>query len=384
MGAFVMRMKKMKWKYYINYVGVGATLILFAVLQMTGSLKSSTQIVLENIAISMILAVSLSLVVGFLGELSLGHAGFMCVGAYLGGKVSVLLAKGLGNGVPTLLISLLVGGICAAFFGFLIGLPALRLKGDYLAIVTLAFGEIVKVFFQQAPEDWFGGNLGLATPRYDKNSFFIICFVVVLVALFAIQNLMRSKHGRAITAIRDNEIAAKATGVNVTKYKLVAFIVSAFFAGIAGVLFSYTQSTVQAPKFGYNYSIEILVMVVLGGMGNLTGSLISATLITYLNYKLRTVLTGDAAVLKDLIYALILIAIVIYNNAPALKNFREKYSIRRLFGRLRRHDPSVIKDDAAEWSEIPTKIKMDEILSVDLKPGDEFTPDKPDRSKEDK
>ena len=125
-------------------------------------------------------------------------------------------------------------------------------------------------------------------------------------------------------------------------------------------------------------------MVVLGGMGNLTGSLISATLITYLNYKLRTVLTGDAAVLKDLIYALILIAIVIYNNAPALKNFREKYSIRRLFGRLRRHDPSVIKDDAAEWSEIPTKIKMDEILSVDLKPGDEFTPDKPDRSKEDK
>ncbi len=380
MSALFGRIRKMKWKYYVNYIIVAAALLLFGGLQLAGSLRSSVQLVLENIAISVILAVSLSLVVGFLGELSLGHAGFMCVGAYLGGKISVVLTEAWGNGLLALLLSLLAGGALAAFFGFLIGLPALRLKGDYLAIVTLAFGEIVKVVFQQAPEGLFGGTMGLKTPRYNKNVLFIICFVIVLITLFVIQNLMRSKHGRAITAIRDNEIAARATGVNVTKYKLVAFIVSAFFAGIAGVLFSYTQSTVQAPKFGYSYSIEILVMVVLGGMGNITGSIISATLITYLNYKLRTVLTGDTAVFKDLIYALILIVIVIYNNAPALKQFREKYSIKRLVGKLRRHDPSVIKDDAAEWSEIPTKIKMDEILSVDLKPGDEFTPDKPDRT----
>lgn len=376
MSNFKDRIKKLKWKHYVNYIAVAIVTVVFTILALNGSLKSSSMMLLEKIGISIILAVSLSLVVGFLGELSLGHAGFMCVGAYIGGKISVILANALGNGLPTLLISVFVGGVVAALFGFLIGLPALRLKGDYLAIVTLAFGEIVKVVFQQSKT--FGGNLGLETPRYDKNSLFIIIFVFVIVTLAIIQNLMRSKHGRAITSIRDNEIAARATGVNVTKYKLVAFMVSAFFAGIAGVLFSYTQARVQAPKFGYDYSIEILVMVVLGGMGSINGSIISATLITILNEKLRTVLTGDRAVLKDLIYALILIVIVIYNNAPSLKGFREKYSIKRLLGRLRRHDPSVVKDDAADWDRIPTKIKMDEILSVDMMPGDEFTPDKPD------
>ena len=376
MSNFKEKFKKLKWKHYVNYIAVAIVTVVFAILALNGSLKSSSMMLLEKIGVSIILAISLSLVVGFLGELSLGHAGFMCVGAYIGGKVSVILANALGNGLPALLISVLVGGTVAALFGFLIGLPALRLKGDYLSIVTIALGEIVKVVFQQSKT--FGGNLGLETPRYDKNSLFIIIFVFVLVTLAIIQNLMRSKHGRAITSIRDNEIAARATGVNVTKYKLVAFMVSAFFAGIAGVLFSYTQARVQAPKFGYNYSIEILVMVVLGGMGSINGSIISATLITILNEKLRTVLTGDRAVLKDLIYALILIVIVIYNNAPALKGFREKYSIKRLLGRLRRHDPSVVKDDAADWDRIPTKIKMDEVLSVDMTPGDEFTPDKPD------
>ena len=323
---------------------------------------------LEKASISVIAAVSLSLVVGFLGELSLGHAGFMCIGAYLGGKVSAVLEPVLGrsNMLLNFIIALIVGGVCAAVFGAIIGLPALRLKGDYLAIVTLAFGEIVKVIFQQSKT--FGANLGLPTPRYNKDYFFIICFVMILATLAVSQNLIRSKHGRAITSIRDNEIAAKATGINVTRYKLMVFTISAFFAGVAGVLFSFSNNTVQSVKFGYNYSIEILVMVVLGGMGSINGSIIAAALITYLNIKLQTVLTGDQAVLKDFFYALILILVVIYNNAPALQGFREKYNFKALVAKFKkpRHDPSVIKDDESKWDRVPSKIKMDALLSVDL------------------
>lgn len=361
-------------KHYGNYIVVAVLTVVFAILVYTGVLKTSSTIILEKISINIVLAVSLCLVVGFLGELSLGHAGFMCVGAYLGGKISVLVVGAMGNGIPALIISLAVGGITAAICGFIIGLPALRLKGDYLAIVTLAFGEIVKVLFQQS--ETFGGNLGLPTPRYPGKTFFIIGFILVLATLFVIQNLMRSKHGRAITAIRDNEIAARATGVHVTKYKLVAFMVSAFFAGVAGVMYSYTNSTVQSAKFGYNYSIEILVMVVLGGMGSINGSIIAATLITILNEKLRTVLTGDMAVLKDMLYALILIVLVVYRNAPALRGFREKYNFKALLEKLFKphHDPARVRDDSADWDRIPTKIKMDELLSVDLKVDDEYAP----------
>ncbi len=374
------KLKAAKWKHYINYVVIGAIGLVYTILALSGGLKSSTTMLLEKVSISVIAAVSLSLVVGFLGELSLGHAGFMCIGAYLGGKVSALLEPVLGrsNMLLNFIIALIVGGVCAAVFGAIIGLPALRLKGDYLAIVTLAFGEIVKVIFQQSKT--FGANLGLPTPRYNKDYFFIICFVMILATLAVSQNLIRSKHGRAITSIRDNEIAAKATGINVTRYKLTVFTISAFFAGIAGVLFSFSNNTVQSVKFGYNYSIEILVMVVLGGMGSINGSIIAAALITYLNIKLQTVLTGDQAVLKDFFYALILILVVIYNNAPALQGFREKYNFKALVAKFKkpRHDPSVIKDDESKWDRVPSKIKMDALLSVDLT----NKTDKPD--KEDK
>ena len=366
--TMLQKLKAAKWKYYINYVVIGAIALVYTILALTGGLKSSTTMLLEKASISVIAAVSLSLVVGFLGELSLGHAGFMCIGAYLGGKVSAVLELVLGrsNMLLNFIIALIVGGVCAAVFGAIIGLPALRLKGDYLAIVTLAFGEIVKVIFQQSKT--FGANLGLPTPRYNKDYFFIICFVMILATLAVSQNLIRSKHGRAITSIRDNEIAAKATGINVTRYKLMVFTISAFFAGVAGVLFSFSNNTVQSVKFGYNYSIEILVMVVLGGMGSINGSIIAAALITYLNIKLQTVLTGDQAVLKDFFYALILILVVIYNNAPALQGFREKYNFKALVAKFKkpRHDPSVIKDDESKWDRVPSKIKMDALLSVDL------------------
>ena len=369
------KLTNIKWNHYLNYIVVAAVTLLFAVLSLTGFLESSDKYLLEKIAIAITLAVSLSMVVGFLGELSLGHAGFMCIGAYLGGKTAVILEPVLGEW-PALIVSLVVGGLVAAGFGMIIGLPALRLRGDYLAIVTLAFGEIVRSVFMNSSKESFGGSLGLDTPRFDKDILFVIAFVMVLACLSVTQNLIRSKHGRAITAIRDNEIAARATGIDVTKYKLLVFTVSSFFAGIAGVLYSYSNFTVQSTKFSYNYSIEILVMVVLGGMGNINGSIIAAALITFLDVELQTILTGNLAVLQDLIYALILIVLVIYNNAPALKSFRDKYNIKTFINRFKPHNPSKHRDDEAKWDRVPTKIKMDEVLSVDLQVSSPYTPDK--------
>lgn len=305
---------------YINYAVVVAVLIITSILGYGGYLDRSTMNLLTMISYSIILAVSLNLVVGFLGELSLGHAGFMCVGAYLGCFLAKYLNAVISSKLVVLIISMIVGGLIAAVFGFLIGLPALRLKGDYLAIVTLAFGEIVRNIFKNLK--LFGGAKGLSTDKYGIE-LYIPAFVVVLLMLFVLQNLIRSKHGRAITAIRDNEIAARAMGINVTFYKLLVFVISAFFAGIAGVIYGHYNTPVMYTFFSYNYSIEILVMVVLGGMGSVNGSIIAATLITCINYFLQTKLSGDLAAIKNLVYALILIVMIIFNNAPALKGVRE-------------------------------------------------------------
>ena len=372
--------KNIKWSHYINYVIIALATVVLGTLSLTDSLKASYQIILENISIAITLAVSLSMVVGFLGELSLGHAGFMCVGAYLGGKTVFVLAPVIGE-IPALLVGFVVGGVLAAVCGIVIGLPALRLRGDYLAIVTLAFGEIVWSIFMNTSEETFGGALGMPTVRIDRDYLFIIALIIVLICLAVTQNLIRSKHGRAITAIRDNEIAARATGINVTKYKLAVFAISAFFAGVAGVLMASSNYTVQSQKFNYNYSIEILVMVVLGGMGNINGSIIAAALITFLDIKLQTVLTGELAVLQDLVYAAILIVIVIYNNAPGLKAFREKYNFKNLLAKFIKHknDPSKFRDDEAKWDRVPTKIQMDEVLSVDVQVNSPYTPDKAEK-----
>jgi len=376
-------MKKFKLKHYISYIILIIVACYFSYFGLQGNMNRSFTTLLEKATIAMILAASLNLVVGFLGELSLGHAGFMCVGAYTGAKLAVALTAG-GNMSPlmVLIICMIAGGALAAVCGVIIGLPALRLRGDYLAIVTLAFGEIVRSLFQNLPDEMFGGNLGLTSVRYDRYHLFIIGFVLVIITLAVLQNFIRSKHGRAVTSIRDSEIAARATGINVTKYKLSVFTISSFFAGIAGVLFSFSQFSVQPSTFDYNYSIEILVMVVLGGMGSLGGSLISAALITFLNEQLQIVLTGDRAVLKDLLYALILIVLIIYRNAPALKAFREKISIKNLLSRFRKpKDPSHITDDEHKWDRVPTKIEIDEVLSLDLQTTSPYTPDKPQKEK---
>lgn len=380
---------KIKWKYFIRYVIIAAIGLIFTILTFTTGLKQSNLFLLEKITMNITLAVSLSLVVGFLGELSLGHAGFMCVGAYFGGITSMLLENsGImeGKGVLSFIISMVVGAVVAGICGLIIGLPTLRLRGDYLAIVTLAFGEIVKTIFDNVTFNiggkTVGGPIGIKTPRFDKQYFFIIGFIIVIVTIAVIQNLIRSKHGRAITAIRDNEIAARATGINVTKYKLTGFIISAIFAGIAGVMYSFSNSNVSAGFFDYNKSIEILVMVVLGGMGSINGAIISAAFITFLDIKLQSVLTGNLAVLSDMIYALVLIGVIIYNNAPALRSFRDKFNAKRiasrLFGLLRNKHGYV--DDEGKWDRVPTKINMDELLSVDVVVNESvLSPDKEDK-----
>ena len=349
-------------------------------LDLLGGLKRTDANLLTQIAYSVILAVSLNLVVGFLGELSLGHAGFMCVGAYIGGVAAVAMHRAIGSGVLVLILSTAVGGVAAALAGFVIGVPTLRLKGDYLAIVTLAFGEIVRTVFRNQPV--FGGALGLDTSSVRFGTkLYIPALLLVLLTLFVVQNLMDSKHGRAIKAIRDSEIAARASGIAVTKYKLTVFVIAAFFAGIAGVIYAHHASPVDYGYFSFNTSIDILVMVVLGGMGNVTGTMISAAALTFIDVKLTTALSLDAAV-RNLIYALILILLVIWNNAPALRHTREKYSMAALLRKISvRLFPKKAEEDreSAAWDKIPTKIPMDAILSADMQPDHAFTPDPPEK-----
>ncbi len=365
MGYLQSIKKGFKLKYSITYFILIVFVAVMIGLSSGGVLGRSTVGLLSRIAYSIIMAVSLNLVVGFLGELSLGHAGFMCVGAYIGCYCANLLHPVLNNPLLVLIIAMIIGGLCAAVFGFIIGLPALRLKGDYLAIVTLAFGEIVRNVFKNLP--WFGGAMGLNTKTYKPSSLFIVAFVVVLIVLFLCQNLIRSKHGRAVTAIRDNEIAAKAMGINVTFYKLLIFVISSAFAGVAGVIYGHFATPVMYSFFSYNYSIEVLVMVVLGGMGSLNGSIIAATLITYINFLLQDNLSGDLAALRLLVYALILIVMVLFNNAPAMQKYRERLSIKHWMDQRARRKAETVVDDSAVWARVPSKIPMDEVLSVDLR-----------------
>ena len=384
--------RKFKFKRYIIYYFFALFLIISTPLSFMGVFNRSTTQLLEMIGYTMIAVISLSLVVGFLGELSLGHAGFMSIGAILGMYIQQTLFKGIASSAPllSLILTMIVGGIIAAFFGFLIGLPALRLKGDYLAIVTLAFGEIVKIIIQNIPA--LGGAIGLSNEfRYNSKRLFLIIILVAFLVLVLVKNLLKSKFGRNIMSIRDNEIASRAMGINVTFYKLMVFVLSAFLAGVAGVLYGASNYNISSSTFGYNYSINnILVMVVIGGMGNINGSVISAIVVTFIDVKLGTSLSGNMALIKPIIFALILILIVIYNNAPGLKNFREKYNLHNLYIFIKRKikklifktdelkvDPSIQKDFGADWSKIPTKIEMNTIVTTDLKV--DVDPTKPDK-----
>jgi branched-chain amino acid transport system permease protein len=256
------------------------------------------------IGINIILASSLNLINGFAGQFSLGHAGFMAVGAYTSAVIttSMHLERGAFLSVPGFAIALLLGGIMAALFGLLVGIPSLRLKGDYLAITTLGFGEIIRVIVQNL--NFLGGARGFTGIPKLSNSFWV--FSTVAAVIFLIANLINSTYGKAFLAVRDDEIAAEAVGISSTRVKVVAFITGAFFAGIAGGLYAHFVTYINPMQFSFLKSFEIVVMVIIGGMGSIIGVILSAILLTILPEALRGV-----AQYRMVIYSLLLIIIMI-------------------------------------------------------------------------
>lgn len=320
----------------------GMVILAFAILYpmlQANMINNKISGLLIPICAYVVMAISLNLTVGFLGELSLGHAGFMSVGAFSG----VITVACMQDGMPApvkLLIAIIIGGIMAGILGLIIGIPVIRLKGDYLAIVTLAFGEIIKniincvyvgldgsgLHFSMKSAEALGmdaGKMILNGPQgavsISKISTFTAGILLILFSLFVVLNLVNSKTGRAVTAIRDNRIAAESVGINITKYKLTAFIISAIIAGMAGALYAMNFSTIAARKFDFNTSILILVFVVLGGMGNIPGTIIATTLLYMLPELLR-----QFSDYRMLIYAIVLIVVMLATNSPRMKMYKDK------------------------------------------------------------
>ena len=325
--------------------------VVTLLLQNSGMLNRKAMGLLVPICCYMSMAVSLNLTVGILGELSLGHAGFMSVGAFSG----IIAAQSLMDAIPSaavrLAVAMIVGAVFAAITGLIVGTPVLRLQGDYLAIVTLAFGEIIKDlinclivgydsnglhFIFNPTGDKTIDDLGLDSAGYaiikgaqgatgtKTIAGLTAGFILVMVTLIIVLNLTRSRAGRAIMAIRDNPIAAQSVGLNLTKYKLMAFVTSAALAGAAGALYGLNYSSLQSVKFNFNTSILVLVFVVLGGLGNIWGSLLSAAALTILPEALR-----QFADYRMLVYAIVLIFVMLATNNPRFKAFFAKLLPRR-------------------------------------------------------
>lgn len=330
-----------------NIKAYGIVILAFIILypmQSAGLISNSISGQLVPICTYIVMAISLNLTVGFLGELSLGHAGFMSVGAFTGVITAICLQDAIPSPALRLLIAIIVGGIFAGIAGLLIGIPVLRLRGDYLAIVTLAFGEIIKniinclyigvdasgLHISMTNADALGlvnGKLILNGPQgavgITKMATLTAGVILILFTLFVVLNLVNSKTGRAVTAIRDNRIAAESVGIGVTRYKLTAFIISAVLAGMAGALYAMNFSTIAAKKFDFNLSILILVFVVLGGMGNIVGSIIATALL----YMLPELLRGIADY-RMLVYAIVLIAVMLATNSEKAKQIWERASFK--------------------------------------------------------
>ena len=343
-----MKMKKDTKSAFLTYGIVIAAYAIMQALVMTGNISSLLKGLLVPLCIYSIMAVSLNLTVGILGELSLGHAGFMCIGAFTGAFFSKCMNGAMPDGLRFFL-AIVLGAAMAGIAGFLIGVPVLRLKGDYLAIVTLAFGEIIKnlvnAFYvgrdsrgfhfsmkdtlslglEDGGEVIIKGAQGITKTPQDAS--FTVGVILLLIALVIVLNFINSRSGRAVMSIRDNRIAAESVGINVTKYKLMAFMISAALAGTAGVLYAHNLTTLTAlPKnFGYNQSIMILIYVVLGGIGNIRGSVIGAVVLTLLPEMIRSL--GNY---RMLVYAVILIVMMLFSWSPKAREFRERYSPKRL------------------------------------------------------
>ncbi len=319
-----------------TYAVVIVGYLVMQTLSAQGMLTRSVNGYLIPICAYIVLAVSLNLVVGISGELSLGHAGFMGVGAFAGIVAASCLQGVIASEFLRLIVALFVGGIMAGIAGVIVGIPVLRLRGDYLAIVTLAFGEILKniignlyigmdstgirvalsqaeLHLEESGKVILSGALGAT--GIDKIATFFVGFLLILFTLFVVLNLINSKEGRAIKAVRDNRIAAESVGINVTAFRLKAFVVSAFLAGMAGALYGLNYSAVAASKFSFTTSIDILVFVVLGGMGNILGSVISATVLYVLPEAMR-----GLADYRMILYAVVLIVVMLCTWSPKVKD----------------------------------------------------------------
>ena len=340
-----MKLQKLSRTNAVNfstYLGVVVFYVAVTLLSGAGVLNRSMTGLLVPICCYMSMAVSLNLTVGILGELSLGHAGFMSVGAFAGVIASQSLIDTIPSAGVRLAIAMIVGAVFATIAGFIVGAPVLRLQGDYLAIVTLAFGEIIKelvtclivghdenglhILFNltgnKTIDDLHLTETGTAiikgaqgTANVKTIASFTAGFILVMLTLVIVLNLKHSRAGRAIMAMRNNRIATESIGINVTKYKLMAFVTSAALAGAAGALYG-LNSSLQASKFNFNTSILVLVFVVLGGLGNIWGSLIAAAALTILPEALR-----QFADYRMLVYAIVLILVMLITNNPTLKNF---------------------------------------------------------------
>lgn len=274
------------------------------------SLSNQAISIIMFICINIILATSLNLITGFTGQLCLGHAGFMSIGAYFSAILSVRLH------LPFIIV-LIAGGLLAAIISLLIGIPTLKLKGDYFAITTLGFGEIIKVIVNNI--DAVGGAKGFSVP---KSSTFTFVYFIMIISVLIIYNIIRSSYGRAMVSIRENEIASEAMGVNTSKYKILAFVIAAFFAGVAGGLFSHYITFIQPESFNFLKSVEIITFVVLGGMGSLSGSILAALILTILPEALRNlndllkIIVPNATInlndLRMIIYSATLIILMLF------------------------------------------------------------------------
>lgn len=329
-----MKLKKNTVQNLITYAIVAAAFAVCQGMISSGTMSRALRGQMIPICVYIVMAISLNLVVGISGELSLGHAGFMSIGAFTGAIVSAWLlgALQMENAVLRLLIAMLSGGVMAGIFGFLIGIPVLRLRGDYLAIVTLAFGEIIRNILNCVYFSLDGARLHVSFNNPDipgkilvngpagatgivKISSFPMGFALIIFTLIIVLNLIDSRTGRAIMACRDNRIAAESVGISVTRYKMIAFVTAAVLAGMAGALYGLNFSTVSAAKFKFDTSILVLVFVVLGGIGNIRGSIIAAALLTVLPELLR-----KFSDYRMLVYAIVLILVMLTTNNDRLKS----------------------------------------------------------------
>lgn len=332
--------KEKKKAYLINLIGILLIFALLVILLDTPLLGRQVNYI-SGIAtmamITIVMVCSLNLITGFMGEFSLGHAGFMSIGAYTSAMVTIAIGEAgisLPNGL-LFLIAIAVGGISAAFMGFLVGVPALRLKGDYLAIVTIAFAEIVRVAWTNIPAAGGGKTLsGIA-----KVSDFHLVFWVMVISVTVMYMFVRSRYGRIVKAIREDDIAAAASGINVTYYKVLTFTISAFFAGIGGAMYSHYLTSLISTKFSFMYSAEFLTMVILGGTGSLTGSVVGAAILASLPEVLRSFQSY-----RMLMYSIVLVLVMIFKPGGLFGTY--EFSLTKLLLRLKNGKPDVKKKEA--------------------------------------